>query len=175
MPVLVDKLVQLLKESESPEQKIQELEAGFRHGFDIGYEGPEFHQSSSVNIPFTVGNKIELWNKLMKEVQLKRVAGPYDKPPFTNFMQSPIGLVPKAGGKTKLIFHLSYNFDKKGEDGKGSLNHHTPRDKCVIKYRDLDYAVSTYLKLAGITKETQGKQTNQQGRKQRRNKTIFGG
>ena len=51
----------------------------------------------------------------MKEVSLGRIAGPFEKIPFTNFMQSPIGLVPKTGGKTHLIFHLSFNFKKKAK------------------------------------------------------------
>ena len=37
----------------------------------------------------------------MKEVKLGRVAGPFLKVPFDNYIQSPIGLVPKAGGGTR--------------------------------------------------------------------------
>ena len=33
----------------------------------------------------------------MKEVQANRVASPYKSIPFDNFIQSPIGLVPKVG------------------------------------------------------------------------------
>ena len=78
----------------------------------------------------------------MKEVNLKRVAGPFRQIPFNNYIQSPIGLVPKAGGdQTRLIFHLSYNF----KDGFKSLNHHTPKEKCTVKYKDLDHAVRAYL------------------------------
>ena len=31
----------------------------------------------------------------MKEVKVKRLAGPYEEVPFENYIQSPIGLVPK--------------------------------------------------------------------------------
>ena len=73
-----------------------------------------------------------------------RVAGPYDQVPFDNFIQSPIGLVPKAGEqKTRLIFHLSYNFS----DQEPSLNQSTPKEYCSVKYRDIDYAVQAILKL----------------------------
>ena len=45
----------------------------------------------------------------MKEVKLKRFAGPFESSPFEDFIQSPVGLVPKDNGKdTRLIFHLSY-------------------------------------------------------------------
>ena len=81
----------------------------------------------------------------MKEIQLKRVAGPFKDIPFQDFMQSPIGLVPKAGGtQTRLIFHLSYDFKS---DGLRSLNYHTPKELCTVHYKDLDYAVRTYLLL----------------------------
>ena len=75
-----------------------------------------------------MGNLQILWDKLVKEVRLGRVAGPFDQIPFEHFIQSPIGLVPKDNGKqTRLIFHLSYEF----EDGH-SLNYHTPKEFCSI-------------------------------------------
>ena len=110
-PVKVERFIRLLRESQYDEEKIKFLDRGLTEGFDIGYEGPTNRQSRSENIPFTVGNKVILWNKLMKEVKLGRVAGPFKEIPFDNFIQSPIGLVPKAGGdgnETRLIFHLSY-------------------------------------------------------------------
>ena len=80
----------------------------------------------------------------MKEVRNKRVAGPFKEIPFKNYIQSPIGLVPKAGGKTRLIFHLSYDFKC---DDLGSVNKFTPREQCSVKYKDLDFAISAYLKV----------------------------
>ena len=68
----------------------------------------------------------------MKEVKAGRYAGPFDEVPYDNFIQSPIGLVPKAGGKTRLIFHLSFEF--KGEDG-GSVNGCNPKEKCSVQYK----------------------------------------
>ena len=79
----------------------------------------------------------------MKEVWEKREAGPYDSIPFENYMQSLIGLVPKAGDKTRLIFHLSYNFSDQEEDD--SLNYFMPKELCTMHYNDLDYAVSCCL------------------------------
>ena len=144
MPVKVDRLVQLLTQTAYPPDEIAFLKQGFEQGFDIGYDGSKVRQSVSENIPFTVGNEVELWNKLMKEVKLGRVAGPFEHIPFDNFIQSPIGLVPKAGGdQTRLIFHLSYDF----KDGLKLLNHHTPRELCTVKYKDLDFAVQVYLQL----------------------------
>ena len=71
----------------------------------------------------------------MKEVNDKRVAGPFKEIPFEDYMQSPIGLVPKAEGKTRMIFHLSYDFKL---SNRKSLNACTPEEMSSVKYHDLD-------------------------------------
>ena len=82
----------------------------------------------------------------MKEVKLGRYTGPFDSPPFEHYIQSPIGLVPKDGGKkTRLIFHLSYDFGP-SEDRK-SFNYHTLDHLCSVKYHDIDHVVNNSLKL----------------------------
>ena len=141
--IKVDRLEAKLKESGYPTEKTDYLIQGFRHGFSLGYAGPTNRQDESQNIPLKVGSKVILWNKLMKEVKLGIVAGPYKTIPFDNYMQSPIGLVPKDRTKTRLIFHLSYQFTS----GLGSLNSNTPAELCYVKYRDLDHAMRTCLKL----------------------------
>ena len=144
-PVKVEILEQLLIESRYDEDETRFLVNGFTHGFDIGYEGPLNRSDTSQNIPFKegVGSKHELWEKVMSEVAENRYAGPFEEVPFDNFMQSPIGLVPKAENKTRQIFHLSYNF----KNGNKSLNFHTPKEKYSVKYRDLDHAIKTALKI----------------------------
>ena len=123
----VNLLVHLLKQSNYDETEISFLQSGFAEGFGIGYEGPMDRQSRSENIPFSIGNKTILWNKLMKEVKLGRVVGLFEQIPFKSYIQSPIGLVPKAGSdQTRLIFHLSYDFG--GSDcQQKSVNFHTPK------------------------------------------------
>ena len=133
----------MLKEADYPDEDLQFLINGFRYGFDIGYAGPEDRADEAENRPITVGSKTELWNKVMKEVKLKRFTGPYCQIPFKNYIQSPIGLVPKGNDQTRLIFHLSYEF----KSGKGSLNANTPSELCSVKYKDLDYAVLASLKM----------------------------
>ena len=96
----------------------------------------------------------------MKEVSYLRVAGPFNEIPFDDYIQSPIGLVPKVGGdQTRLIFHLSYDFK---EEGLKSVNFHTPRSICTVKYRDFDYAVSMFLDLYGEMFDQEEVQHNQQ-------------
>ena len=137
-PVNVKVFNELLTASKYNSEEIKFLTEGFSEGFSIGYEGPEDVKITAPNLKFRgVGNPTILWNKVMKEVKENRHAGPFEKIPFANYIQSPIGLVPKDGGKdTRLIFHLSY------PRGKGtSVNANTPADICSVQYPDFNDAV----------------------------------
>ena len=153
-PIKVQELKQLLIESEYDKQKPKYLIDGFTKGFELGYEGPEQRTDTSENLPLNdLGMKTDLWNKVMKEVEVNRYAGPYkfsDLPVKDCFIQSPIGLMPKAGNKTRLIFHLSYEF----KNGNPSINACTPKERCHVKYKDLDHAVDACIKL--LNKHSQG-------------------
>ena len=82
----------------------------------------------------------------MKEVKAKRYAGPFTDIPFDNFIQSPIGLVPKDGGKDcRLIFHLSHPRD----GTRTSVNSNTPPELCKVKYPDFMEAVQLCIQ-AGV-------------------------
>ena len=142
-PVNVEMFHKLLIESEYDENETNFLIDGFKNGFSIGYEGNRDVKITSPNLKFReVGDPIQLWNKVMKEVKEKRYAGPFEKIPFDNYIQSPIGLVPKDGGKnTRLIFHLSY------PRGKGkSVNANTPKELCTVKYPDFNEAIQICFK-----------------------------
>ena len=136
-PVCVDKYERLLRISNYYRRKSKFLVDGFRNGFSLGYRGKTDIRRTAPNLKLTVGSELILWNKVMKEVREKRYAGPFKKPPFKFFIQSPIGLVPKDNGReTRLIFHLSYQ-----KDGVSSVNANTPQDICKVKYCDFDMAV----------------------------------
>ena len=148
-PVKADVLDRLLSEANYDADKTKFLVDGFKEGFDIGYRGPMEVQLSAPNLKITVGSKLELWNKVMKEVEAKRYAGPFEKIPFDHYIQSPIGLVPKDNGKsTRLIFHLSYPRQPKGSTPK-SVNANTPKESTKVKYPDFSEAVRLCLK-AGL-------------------------
>ena len=136
-PVNVSRLHDLLRKTNYDTNETRFLVNGFTNGFSLGYEGPFNRRDTSRNIPFTMGDKFQLWNHIMKEVKNKRFAGPFDEIPFRDYVQSPVGLVPKAGNKTRLIFHLSYTFQNGGQ----SINAWTPKDRCTVSYNDLDHAV----------------------------------
>ena len=133
-------------ESEYDTGKTNFLIEGFTNGFSIGYEGPRDRCDFSDNIPLSIGTELDIWEKIMKKVKLKRFAGPFKKPPFKNFIQSPISVVAKDGGKqTRLIFHLSYDFGPL--EHQKLVNYFTPDDICSVKYKDLDTAVNYCLRL----------------------------
>ena len=143
-PIQVAEYAGLLFRAGYDPEKATELVQGFSQGFDIGYRGPTRRQSTSRNIPFSIGNEVVMWNKIMKEVRMGRVAGPFTFIPYKNYMQSPIGLVPKANNQTRLIFHLSFHFNN---NEVKSLNFHTPEEQCTVQYKDLDYAMKASLDL----------------------------
>ena len=76
-PVKADVFEKLLIDSSYDADETKFVVQGFRYGFDIQYNGPMIRQSTAKNLPITVGSKTQLWNKIMKEVKNKRVAGPY--------------------------------------------------------------------------------------------------
>ena len=139
-PVKVANLEKLLRESSYNPEKSAKLIQGFTVGFDLGYRGPANMKQKAPNLKFHIGNEKILWNKVMKEVQLKRFAGPYESIPFDNYIQSPIGLVPKDNGtKTRLVFHLSY--PRNGN----SVNSQTPKELCTVKYPNFEAAIQRCL------------------------------
>ena len=90
-----------MRQTNYPQKEIDYLCDGCRRGFDIQYKGPQQRKSNAKNIPLRYGSETKLWNNIIKEVRMKRVAGPYDEIPFDNYIQSPIGLVPKDGNSGK--------------------------------------------------------------------------
>ena len=139
-PVNADRLEVLLNEAGYNSQKTQYLVNDFREGFSLKHHGKVVSKRMAPNLKFQIGDKFELWEKVMKEVELKRYAGPYKEHeiPFEHFIQSPIGLVPKdQGHKTRLIFHLSYLRNGKTQSVNAGIN----RDYCTVRYPEFNRAV----------------------------------
>ena len=136
-PVKAEALCKLLTQYGYNKEKTEFLVNGFKEGFSLRYQGAlEKVRRVAPNLKLRVGSRLELWNKVMKEVQLGRFTGPFDEPPFEYFIQSPIGLVPKdKGKKTRLIFHLSYP-----RDGD-SVNSGIPKEYCTVAYPDFEEAI----------------------------------
>lgn len=85
-PLNVSNYQKLLEESGFDSGKMEELLDGFTHGFDLGYRGPRDIKIESKNHKLRVGSPLELWTKVIKEVQAKRYAGPFRIPPFDRWV-----------------------------------------------------------------------------------------
>ncbi|XP_066446924.1 uncharacterized protein [Eleutherodactylus coqui] len=73
--------------------------------------------------------------KLLKEVEFGRMAGPFREPPFGNLLVSPLGLVPKKEpGKFRLIHHLSF-------PAGDSVNDGITKEQAAVSYASFDRAV----------------------------------
>ncbi len=89
-------------------EEAKELWEGFRYGFKILYTGPRLPIESK-NLKSVKGHEDLVREKIKKELDLGRIAGPFKNPPMSTFRVSPIGLVPKKGiNEYRLIHHVSY-------------------------------------------------------------------
>lgn len=131
-PINVQMLSQYLKGYNQQEANF--LLEGFTKGFRIHYEGPRVSLDSK-NLKSLNQNPDIVKQKIGKEVQAGRVAGPFFQRPFHNFRVSPIGLVPKKSpGEFRLIHHLSY------PDG-ASVNDFIDAKFCSVQYTSFDEAI----------------------------------
>ena len=76
-----------------------------------------------------------LHQKINREIQMGRVAGPYTYPLLPNLHYSPVGLVPKqTPGEFRLIHNLSSPLGN-------SVNNHIDPSLTVVNYTSFDDAV----------------------------------
>ena len=145
-PLDVEVFEKLLRSNKKDKRKTEFLISGFKLGFALNYRGKIKGKRLAHNLKLRVGSQVELWNKVMTEVKAGCYAGPFEEKdlPWEDFVQSPIGLVPKdKGKKTRLNFHLSY--PKDGE----SVNSGIPKELRSVKYPDFSKAVELCI-LAGV-------------------------
>lgn len=79
---------------------------GFKYGFKLNFTGLRLSQEY-VNLLSVKQNPSAAINKLQNEIDLGRMAGPFDYRPIYNLRCSLVGLVPKTTG-LRLITNLSY-------------------------------------------------------------------
>ena len=132
-PVKVNRLTHYL--SGYPYAKRQYLLNGFTNGFSIQCLLSPSHLESP-NLKSAVDNPSAVNAKLTKEIDAGRIAGPFEFPPFPQFIISPLGLVPKkTPSEFRLIHHLSFPRGSSVNDG-------IPRDFSSVHYASTDDAIS---------------------------------
>ena len=97
--------------------KTQFLVDGFSQGFRLNCSCSPSTMLSH-NLQSAQQHPEVVTQKLMKELDAERIAGPFEAPPFNNFVCSPLGVCPKKKpGSFRLIHHLSYPEGKSVNDG----------------------------------------------------------
>ena len=109
------------------------LKQGFKQGFSLSYQGPR-EASTCRNLLSARKHPAVVQEKLAKEIQLGRMAGPFVWPPLPDMRISPIGLVPKSSGSFRLIQHLSWPYGQSVNDGISD-------EAAYVKYSSFDEAV----------------------------------
>ena len=72
-PVNVQEFDRLLVQSKYDSDERKYLIEGFTNGFSSGYSGSREVKKSAPNLKLRIGSPVELWNKVMLEVQKGRV------------------------------------------------------------------------------------------------------
>ena len=139
-PIKVDRLISLL--SGYSHSTVEFLYSGFSFGFPIHFEG-ERVSSTSKNLVSAFLHPTVVDDKIRKELDSHRLAGPFQFPPLHPFRISPLGVVPKkTSGEFRLIHHLSY---PKGS----SVNDGIESEHTRVCYATVDDAIK-FIKLAGL-------------------------
>lgn len=139
-PIKVEALDKLLIGYDPVEHR--DLINGFRQGFRIGYAGPII-SNRPPNLQSAIDNPEIVEEKIQNEVALRRVAGPFDHPPFRIFHASPVGFIEKKSGGQRFIQHLS--FPRSGD----SVNSGIPSAAKSVSYASFDEAVTMMIDADG--------------------------
>ena len=129
-PIQINRLVPWL-ERYPHAQAARELQQGFTEGFRLGYSGPR--QAREANNHKSAARQPDVvTQKLLKEVDKGRVAGPFTCKPLPELIVSPIGLVEKSSpGEFRLIFDLSHPHARSVNDG-------IPAEVSSVEYTGFD-------------------------------------
>lgn len=139
IPIKINVIKQLL---DSYENEIDALIlfTGFNEGFRLHYTGPRV-SSFAHNLVSAQTYSLETKLKLLKEVELGRMLGPFSQKSISILRISPIGLVPKNIGGWRLITHLSF-------PNNSNINDFIDSKICSVKYSSFDQVVDMVSALA---------------------------
>ena len=139
-PVRIDRLTSVLRDYDPLLTNF--LIQGFSYGFHIHYSNLR-SSFESPNLLSANDQPNIVTDKLHKEIEAGRVAGPFSAPPFDNFVVSPLGIVPKkAPNEFRLIQHLSYPHEN-------SVNSGIPVDFSSVRYASIQDAI-VFVKRLGV-------------------------
>ena len=87
---------------------VQRVVDGFHFGFSLKYNSPRLNRQPR-NLPIAFTHSKELWQSVMKEVNLGRMLGPFQVQPIFAFICSQVGKVKKKNSTAMChMTHLSH-------------------------------------------------------------------
>ncbi len=108
------------------------------HGVAIGYTGPRRSRQTR-NLASAAVHPEAIDKELHKELAAARILGPYAELPLPLLQCSGLGVVPKKGGKWRVIMHLSAPVGS-------SINDHISREQFSLQYASVDDAIRLVLR-----------------------------
>jgi len=122
------------------------LQQGFANGFRIGTNVPVRPLNDVKNPKMSTELDLIFDEKLKKELDLGRIAGPFDHPPLENFRCSPVRLEPKSKpGEYRRIHNLSHR-----HRSHESVNSSIPDENKTVQYQTVDDAIAA-IQIVGPT------------------------
>ena len=138
-PIRLDRMLQLLR-NYGDRDAATRIADGFRFGFRLGFKGERVAVDARKLISAKQHAR-ELMAKLLKEIKLGRIVGPFTTPPISKFRFSPVGVVPKkTPGDFRMIKYLS-------APRGASVNDHIDPQECGVNYSTFDDAVDLITRL----------------------------
>ena len=108
---------------------------GLTHGFRVCYQGPRNVSRTSVNHYSALIRPQHTQQIIEDELSKNQLIGPFKLPPFTEFISSPIALVPKTDGSFRFIHNLSW-------PPKNSINWSIDKADSSVKYETIDHFIA---------------------------------
>lgn len=113
------------------EEKLRVLQEGFSYGFHLGCTDLP-RSKVSRNHKSAIEHPSVIQDFIAQGRELGRIAGPFPSPPFTHFVSSPLGVVPKSEpGKFRVIHDLSF-------PKSNSVNSMIPDENSTVQYDSID-------------------------------------
>ena len=118
----------------------QFLVNGFSYGFRVGFVG-ERRAAQSPNLKSALEQPQAVRRTFRKELETGRIRGPFPRPPFREFVCSPLGIVPKKVlSEFRLIQRLSYPCGS-------SVNDYIPERTSSVHYASISDAITVIKQL----------------------------
>lgn len=128
-PIKVKNLLAVLQGYEK--EKLRVLLEGFSYGFHLGCTDLP-RSKVSRNHKSAIEHPSVIQDFIAQGRELGRIAGPFPSPPFTHFVSSPLGVVPKSEpGKFRVIHDLSF-------PKSNSVNSMIPDGNSTVQYDSIN-------------------------------------